>query len=74
MLLLTNLPRIPPDSEKKTRAFSIFMNYSFLHESCLEAEVYKFHGFTVNLFINKGFDLLMPLIIRVYRGVLLRGR
>ena len=27
-------------------------------ESRLEAEVYKFKGFTVNLFINKGFDQL----------------
>jgi len=37
-----------------------------LPESRLEAEVYKFNGFTVNLFINKGFDRLKALVLSVY--------
>ena len=36
------------------------MYYVRYPESHLEAEVYKFKGFTVNLFINKGFDQLTP--------------
>ena len=36
------------------------MGHSHFPESRLEAEVYKFKGFTVNLFINKGFDQLTP--------------
>ena len=36
------------------------MGWAFHPESCLEAEVYKFKGFTVNLFINKAFYQLIP--------------
>ena len=36
----------------------IFMGNVHFPESRFEAEVYKFKGFTVNLFINKGFDQL----------------
>jgi hypothetical protein len=34
------------------------MGHVHFPESRFEAEVYKFKGFTVNLFINKGFDQL----------------
>jgi hypothetical protein len=36
------------------------MGYAHYPESRLEAEVYKFKGFTVNLFINKAFYQLIP--------------
>ncbi len=39
------------------------MGYVCYPESRLEAEVYKFNGFTVNLFIFIGFDRLIPLIL-----------
>jgi len=44
------------------------MGYAHYPESRLEAEVYKFKGFTVNLFINKGFDRLTPLVSAARRG------
>ena len=36
------------------------MRHAHYPESRLEAEVYKFKGFTVNLFINKAFYQLIP--------------
>jgi len=39
------------------------MSHTFLPESRLEAEVYKLNGFTVNLFINKGFIQSKPLVL-----------
>jgi hypothetical protein len=36
------------------------MRHAHYPESRLEAEVYKFKGFTVNLFIDKGFNQLTP--------------
>jgi hypothetical protein len=42
------------------------MRYTFLPKSRLEAEVYKFNGFTVNLFINKGFERIKPLVLEFW--------
>ena len=42
------------------KIYYVFMVHAYYPESRLEAEVYKFKGFTVNLFINKGFDQLTP--------------
>jgi hypothetical protein len=36
------------------------MDHVHYPESRFVAEVYKFKGFTVNLFISKGFDQLTP--------------
>ena len=63
MLLFINLPRKCEVQEKNIRADFIFMSHTFLPESRLEAEVYKFNWITVNLFINKGFDQLKPLVL-----------
>ena len=41
------------------------MGYACYRESRLEAEVYKFNGFTVNLFIFIDFDWLTPLVLGV---------
>jgi hypothetical protein len=50
-----NLPIKKRDSVKNTRILYVFMRYVRLPESRLEAEVYKFKRFTVNLFINETF-------------------
>ena len=63
MLLLINLPRNGGVQEKNISAYYIFMCLTFFLESRLEAEVYKLDGFTVNLFINQGFDRLKPLVL-----------
>ena len=42
MLLFINLPRKCGVQEKNIRADLIFMSHTFLPESRLEAEVYKF--------------------------------
>jgi hypothetical protein len=48
------------------------MRFNISPKSRLEAEVYKFNGFTVNLFIYKGFVPLKPLVlgawVRVFYG------
>jgi hypothetical protein len=53
MYLPINLPRKKRGSGKNIRISYFFMGYARYPESRLEAEVYKFKGFTVNLFINK---------------------
>ena len=63
MLLFINLPRKCGVQEKNIRADFIFMSHTFLPESRLEAEVYKLNGFTVNLFIYKGFIQSKPLVL-----------
>ena len=63
MLLLINLPRKCGVQEKNIRADFIFMSHTFLPESRLVAEVYKLNGFTVNQFINKGFNQSKPLVL-----------
>ena len=70
MLLFINLPRKCGVQEKNIRADFIFMSHTFLPESRLEAEVYKLNRFTVNLFINKGFNRLNPLVLEPWMGVL----
>jgi hypothetical protein len=56
------------DQTKNIRANYVFISYIFLSKPRFEAEVYKLKGFTVNLFINKGFDLLKPAILGGWRG------
>ena len=53
MYLPINLPRKKMGSGKNIRISYFFIGYARYPESRLEAEVYKFEGFTVNLFINK---------------------
>jgi hypothetical protein len=41
------------------------MRCIILPKFSLDDEVYKFNGFTVNLFINKGFKRIKPLVLEV---------
>jgi hypothetical protein len=54
--LLINLPRKWQNLGKKIKIYLFFNPLQIFAKTRLEAEVYKFNGFTVNLFINKGFD------------------